>query len=100
MENGFTSDERKIRILQLITVSAVIFFVLIMAGLIMNLVKLSSLRTKEAMLAAELTALEAVIADNDEDIAYRSTDEYVERYAREELNMKRKDESGVFQAKK
>lgn len=85
-----TNDRTKV--IQLITVAAVCFFVLILTALIINLVKLASLSHREKQLTEELARLEAQIEANQGDIDYRKTEEFVDRYAREYLNMIGKDE--------
>ena len=74
------NEEKRIRILQLITVAAVVLFVLLLVALITNLVRLAGSNSRKAELEAQLAALD------------RQIEEYVDAYAREYLNMIGRDE--------
>lgn len=87
-----TYNENRIRILQIVVVAAVIFIILLLTALIVNLVRLASANSRRRALEAELTRLDAIIAENAETLDYRKTDEYVDAYAREYLNMIGRDE--------
>ena len=76
----------------LITVSAVIFLCLLVCALVINLIKYANVTTKERQLQAKLNELNAIVQRNDEEIAYKSTDEYIEKYVRDYMNMIGKDE--------
>ncbi len=76
----------------IITVSLVIFICLLLLTLITNLVKLGNLKTKEADLNVRKAELERQIDENTNSIKYLESDDYVERYAREYLDMAGSDE--------
>ena len=82
----------KNKIVRIITVSAVIFIVLLLIALVMNLVTLTRLNTRKAELESKLTEIREQIEANNAEIDYISSDEYIDAYAREYLNMKGKDE--------
>ena len=82
----------KNKILRIITVSAVIFIVLLAIALIMNIVTLTKLNNRKAELEAKLDEINKQIEANNAEIDYISSDEYIDAYAREYLNMKGKDE--------
>lgn len=82
----------KNKIVRIITVSAVIFIVLLLIALIMNLVTLTRLNNRKAELESKLTEVREQIEANNAEIDYISSDEYIDAYAREYLNMKGKDE--------
>ncbi len=82
----------KNKIVRIITVSAVIFIALLLIALIMNLVTLTRLNNRKAELESKLTEIREQIEANNAEIDYISSDEYIDAYAREYLNMKGKDE--------
>lgn len=82
----------KNKIVRIITVSAVIFIVLLLIALVMNLVTLTRLNNRKAELESKLTEIREQIEANSAEIDYISSDEYIDAYAREYLNMKGKDE--------
>ena len=82
----------KNKIVRIITVSAVIFIVLLFIALVMNLVTLTRLNNRKAELESKLTEIREQIEANNAEIDYISSDEYIDAYAREYLNMKGKDE--------
>mgnify|MGYP000789497826 FL=1 len=86
------NEEKRIRILQLITVAAVVLFVLLLVALITNLVRLAGSNSRKAELEAQLAALDRQIEENNSIINYRQSEEYVDAYAREYLNMIGRDE--------
>ena len=82
----------KNKIVRIITVSAGIFIVLLLIALVMNLVTLTRLNNRKAELESKLTEIREQIEANNAEIDYISSDEYIDAYAREYLNMKGKDE--------
>lgn len=94
------NNENRIRIMQIIVVSAVIFVLLLLTALIVNLVRLASTNTRKRALEAELSRLDAQIAQNEETLDYRKTDEYIDAFAREYLNMIGRDEEAFVGKKK
>ena len=86
------NEEKRIRILQLITVAAVVLFVLLLVALITNLVRLAGSNSRKAELEAQLAALDRQIEENNSIIDYRQSEEYVDAYAREYLNMIGRDD--------
>ena len=85
-------------VIKIITVSAVIFICLLVVALVSNLIKLASVNNRKAELEAELVALEQTIAQNDQTLDFMATDEYVDQYGREFLDLIGKDEQ-PFKAK-
>ncbi|MBO5214576.1 MAG: septum formation initiator family protein [Clostridia bacterium] len=78
--------------LRVITVSMVLFLLILIAALVINVVKLSSVNAKKEQLIDNLARIEQEIKQNQDTIDYLSTDEYVDQYAREYLNMQGKNE--------
>lgn len=77
----------KAKMIKIITVSAVIFLFLLICSLIINLVQLAKMRSKENHLRTEIAELDRQINENQGIIDYLDSDEAIERYAREYLNM-------------
>ena len=73
-------------------VAAVVLFVLLLVALITNLVRLAGSNSRKAELEAQLAALDRQIEENNSIIDYRQSEEYVDAYAREYLNMIGRDE--------
>ena len=82
----------KDRFLRLITIFAVVFIALLAAALVINMVRLTGLNAKKRELAARLDEINEQIERNNSEIDYISTDDYIDQYAREYLNMQGKDE--------
>jgi cell division protein FtsB len=78
--------------LRVITVSMVLFLLILIAALVINVVKLSTVNNKKTQLLDNLARIEQEIKQNQDTIDYLSTDEYVDQYAREYLNMQGKNE--------
>jgi cell division protein FtsB len=78
--------------LRVITVSMVLFLLILIAALVINVVKLSTVNHKKTQLLDNLARIEQEIKQNQDTIDYLSTDEYVDQYAREYLNMQGKNE--------
>ena len=79
-------------LIKTLTVSAIVFIAVLLTALVINIVKLSTLNSKKEALIERLSTVESQIKENDEIIEYISTDEYIDRYAREYLNMTGADE--------
>lgn len=79
-------------LIKILTASAITLIVILSVSLIVNVVKLTRLNKRKAELAASIADVERRIAENDDVIDYISTDEYIDRYAREYLNMTGEDE--------
>ncbi|MCI8435919.1 MAG: hypothetical protein HFK10_08225 [Clostridia bacterium] len=94
------NNENRVRIMQIIVVAAVIFVLLLLTALIVNLVRLASTNTRKRALEAELNRLDALIAQNEETLDYRKTDEYIDAFAREYLNMIGRGEEAFVGKKK
>ena len=60
--------------------------------MVINLIKYANVTTKERQLQAKLNELNAIVEQNDAEIAHKSTDEYIEKYVRDYMNMIGKDE--------
>lgn len=79
-------------LIKTLTVSAIVFICVLLVALIINVVKLTCLNDRKAELAASIADVERQITENDDYIDYISTDDYIDQYAREYLNMTGKDE--------
>ena len=79
-------------LIKTLTVSAIVFIAVLFVALIINVVKLASLNNRKKELTQKLAQVESQIEQNNSLIDYVSTDEYIDRYAREYLNMTGKDE--------
>lgn len=82
-----TDEVKRNRKIIMVTVFAALFFVLMLTALIINLVRIASLSSREAALKEQLEAINRQIESNSAEIDYRKTDEYVDAYAREYLGM-------------
>lgn len=88
----------KAKVIKIITVSAVILIFLLVISLIMNIVKLVNANSLKSKLESACSEIDRKIEENDEAISELNSDEYVEWYAREFLNMKGRDED-AFKSK-
>lgn len=79
------SDNKKI--FQIITISAVIFIFLLLVAMILNLVQISKLKSQKRELEAVLAAGQLQKIRNEEQIELWSSDEWIDAYAREYLDM-------------
>lgn len=86
----------KTKMIKIVTVSAIIFLLLLICSLIINLINLAGTRSKEKKLQAELDALRQQITRNQSTIDYLSSDEAIERFAREQLNMQNKNDKTYY----
>lgn len=84
--------DSKLKMIKIITVSAVIFIFLLIVSLIMNFVKISNMNATQDKLEAQIAEIDKKIALNDSEIAELSSSEYLDWYAREYLDMKGRDE--------
>ena len=91
-----TDEIKKQRTIVMVTVFAAIFFVLLISALITNLVRIASLKQRQEALTARLIAIDETIKENVADIDYRKTDEYVDAYAREYLELIGEGESAFI----
>lgn len=82
----------KERFVKIITVALSAFICLLIVSLIINLAKLSSLKKQSEQQAQMLEQLLTIERENGDAIKYMQSDEYVERYAREYLNMADSDD--------
>ena len=82
----------KTKMIKIITVSAVIFLFLLICSLVINLIQLAGITAKEKRLQAQLDELTNEITVNQGTIDYLSSDEAIERYAREQLNMQNQND--------
>lgn len=85
------TDKQK-KITAIITVTGVCLLLICAIALIYNIVSLATLSAKKAELEERSAQLQAVIDGNADEIEYRGTREYIEKYARDYLNMKYEDE--------
>lgn len=82
----------KMKVAKIITVAAVVFLFLLVVSLCINLVKLTKASANEKRLEAEIAKLNERIERNEATIDELKSEEYLDWYAREYLNMKGKDE--------
>ena len=82
----------KMKVAKIITVAAVVFLFLLVVSLCINLVKLTKASANEKRLEAEIAKLNDRIERNEATIDELKSEEYLDWYAREKLNMKGKDE--------
>lgn len=82
----------KAKMIKIITVSAVIFLFLLVCSLVINLIQLAKMRSKENQLRTQIEELDRQINENQGIIDYLDSDEAIERYAREYLNMQNKND--------
>ena len=90
---------QRTNLIKIITASAIIFICLLFVALIINIVKLSSINAKKAELIAKIEQTETLIEENQSTLNYLTSQEYIDQYAREYLNMVGKDEE-AFTGKK
>lgn len=84
--------DSKVKVIKIITVSAVVLIFLLVISFFMNLIKLINASSTEAKLKEQLVLVDAQIAQNSEEIAELESSEYLDWYAREYLNMKGRDD--------
>lgn len=84
------------KIIKIVTISVVIFIFLLGLSLIINLIKITGLNNQKSELQGKLADLQLEIEQNEEKIAYMSTDTYVDQYAREYLGLIGKDEEAFI----
>ena len=85
-----TDNQEKIK--RIVLVSCVVFAVILIISLIVSLISLSTASARKNRLQRELAELNAQAELNASQLAYYGSDEYIERIAREYLNMQGKDE--------
>lgn len=90
--NLFMTEKQK-RIAKLFTVVGVILMLIAIVALVWNIVTLAVRNSHKSRLEETSRQLQAVIDGNEEDIDYKSSKEFVEKYARDYLNMKYPDET-------
>ena len=73
--------------IKIITIASIVLLVLLFIALVINVIKLSSLNNRKAELQTKLAEIERQIDENTDTIDYLGTDDYIDRYAREYLNM-------------
>lgn len=88
--------EKQKKIAMIVTITGVVLLLITLIALVYNLISIGVMSSERARLEAESANLQAVIAGNEEEIEYRDTWEYIEKYARDYLNMKFEDEE-VYQ---
>ncbi len=79
-----------------IVVGCVIFAVLLLSALIINLIKLATLSSRKRELETLMASAEAQIAALESDITLKSSDEFIDSYVREYLDMMGKDEKAFI----
>ena len=79
--------ERQKNMAKMLTVSGIVLAVIIIVALVYNIVSLVNLNIRKAEVDANVMHLEAVVEGNEAMIDYRGSDDYIERYARDYLNM-------------
>lgn len=84
--------DSKVKVIKIITVSAVVLIFLLVISFFMNLIKLINASSTEAKLKEQLALVDTQIAQNSEEITELESSEYLDWYAREYLNMKGRDD--------
>lgn len=79
--------EKQKSIAKLLTVSGIVIAVIVIIALVYNIVSLVNLNTRKNEITAQVQQLTAVAEDNQQLIEYRGEADYIERYARDYLNM-------------
>lgn len=79
--------EQQKKLARLLTVSGIIIAVIVIIALVYNIVTLVNLNTRKAEVQERIEYLSAVAAENQELIEFRGQADYIERYARDYLNM-------------
>ncbi|MBE5730708.1 MAG: hypothetical protein E7350_01995 [Clostridiales bacterium] len=82
----------KLRVIKIVTAAAIVFMFLLVVSLIINIVKISNVTSTENKLREQIAEIDLKIEQNDGSIAQLSSNEYLDWYAREYLNMKGRDE--------
>ena len=86
-------NEKKLQnTIQILTVLAVILVVILLAVILLQTVQLRVIEEKRERLTAAISALEAETDSILSEIENRKTEAFVEKYARENLNMIKKGE--------
>ena len=73
--------------IKIITIASIVLLAILVIALVINVIKLSSLNNRKAELQTKLAEIERQIEENNDTIDYLGTDDYIDRYAREYLNM-------------
>lgn len=79
--------EKQKSIAKLLTVSGIVLAVIVIVALVYNIVTLVNLNTRKSEIQYQVTELTEIVAGNKQLIDYRSDADYIERYARDYLNM-------------
>ncbi len=90
-------NERTRNILLVATATGVIILLLAVFALLYNIVSFANLAARRDALQEKSEMLAEIIDNNESEIEYRQTSEYVESYAREYLGMKYEEEE-VYEA--
>ena len=85
MEN--TEKNNNTAVAKIVGVSLALLFLLLVIALIINLVRLGAENDRKRSLQQQNARLERLIEKNDNMIEYCSSDEFIEEYAREMLDM-------------
>lgn len=83
---------QKTSLIKIITASAIVFLALLFVALIINMVKLSAINAKKTELLAKIEQTQTLIEQNQNTLDYVTSQEYIDQYAREYLNMVGKGE--------
>lgn len=88
--------EKQQKIAKLFTVVGVVLMLIAVIALIYNIVTLAVLNGRKSSMEKYSQELQTQIENSGEEINYKSSKDFVEKYARDYLNMKYKDE-GVYE---
>ncbi len=86
-----TTDTNK-TVFKIIVAACAVFLVLAVVALIINLVRLGAVNARKAELEAQSAYLDTLIDSNGKMISQCESDEFIENYAREYLDMVYRDE--------
>ena len=82
-------------VIKLVGAALALLFVLLVIALIINLVRLGAANDRKEALQAQNARLQQLIDKNDDMIEYCNSNEFVEEYAREYLDMVQRGETVI-----
>jgi len=88
--------ERQAGIVRILTVAAITLIVVLVISLIASVATVGSLRARKRSLQRQYSALTARNKSLEGEIGYKSTDAYIEQYAREVLDMIKRGEKVII----
>lgn len=77
----------RLKTIKIITVALTVFIVLLFTAMIINFISLAKVNSRKKDLEEKLNYYSGLSSDYSGEIAYKESDEFIEMYAREQLNM-------------